>query len=105
MIKKIIEEEIRKIITGENTVIDNDNKTKIVILNRGWVAIGKFARKGDMCKLTDAYIIRQWGTSKGLGQLAIEGEQENTKLDKCSDMDFHILTTVAILDVDESKWK
>lgn len=79
---------------------------KIVILQRGWVAIGRYEEEeNDMCVLSDAYIIRSWGTSKGLGELALEGKQENTKLDKTGTIRFHKLTSVGIIDCVDSKWE
>jgi len=78
---------------------------KIVILQRGWVYIGKFSQEGDMCTLTNAYNIRRWGTERGLGELALEGKKENTQLDEVGKVTFHILTSVALLDVNEDVWK
>lgn len=79
---------------------------KIVILQRGWVMIGRMERNGSECKLHDASVIRNWGTTKGLGELAIEGKKKDTKLDKCGGVvEFDYLTVVATITVDESKWK
>ena len=44
---------------------------KIVVLQRGWVYIGRFSRTGNDCKLTNASCIRIWGTTKGLAELLI----------------------------------
>ncbi len=33
--------------------------------------------------LHEAVVIRQWGTTKGIGQLALEGVQSGTVLDHC----------------------
>lgn len=79
-------------------------KIQIVVLQRGWVAIGRFTQVKEQCHLTSAYIIRTFGTTKGLGELANEGQKTNTKLDKCADIHFHELTIVLRMDVDESKW-
>ena len=81
------------------------SKIKIVILQRGWVFIGKFSQNGSMCKLSDAHCIRTWGTTKGLGELAEDGVQTNTKLDKVNDVQFHTLTSIAIIDCNDSVWK
>lgn len=79
---------------------------KIVILQRGWVMIGNLERNGSECKLHNASVIRNWGTTKGLGELAIEGKKKDTKLDKCGGVvEFDYLTVVATIAVDESKWK
>ncbi len=77
---------------------------RIVILQRGWVAVGRWSRDGDDCALDNAYVIRVWGTTKGLGQLALEGPQSSTKLDKAGRMDFHALTVVATLNAREDLW-
>lgn len=79
-------------------------KIQIVVLQRGWVAIGRFTQTKEQCHLTNAYIIRTWGTSKGLGELANEGQKTDTKLDKCADIHFHEMTVVLRMDVDESRW-
>ena len=93
-------EEIKKIVLDEK-----ESPIKIVILQRGWVVIGKYAEEeNDMCVLTNAYVIRSWGTSKGLGELALEGKQTNTKLDKTGIVRFHKLTSIAILDCDKNIW-
>ena len=81
------------------------NDIKIVILQRGWVYIGKLSTEGDMFTLEDAYNIRRWGTTSGLGQLALEGKQEETQLDKTGKVTFHILTSVAIIDCNQEIWK
>jgi len=81
------------------------SKKQIVILNRGWVVIGNYSEKGDECTLTNASVIRTWGTTKGLGELAEGGPLTNTKLDECPNVYFHKMTMVARMDVNESKWE
>src|SRR3990167_5340438 len=80
------------------------SEVKIAILQRGWVFVGKFSKEGSACKLTDAYNIRTWGTTKGLGELASDGPTESTKLDKVNDVVFHELTVVALIDTDSKVW-
>jgi hypothetical protein len=78
---------------------------KIVVLQRGWVLIGRFEKDGDFCKLHDSYTIRKWGTTDGLGQLAKFGKQEDTILDKNNGLvEFHILTVVLMIACDEKEW-
>lgn len=73
-----------------------DSPIKIVVLQRGWVMIGRFERNGSDCKLTNASVIRCWGTTKGLGELAKSGPLTNTKLDPCNGtVEFDYLTVVA----------
>lgn len=79
--------------------------TKIVILQRGWVMIGKFERNGSECKLKNASVIRSWGTKKGLGELAANGPTSTTILDPCNGIvEFDYLTVVATISVEENKW-
>lgn len=78
---------------------------KIVVLQRGWVLVGKFERDGDQCFLHNASTIRNWGTTKGLGELAKDGPTKDTKLDKCNGVvEFEALTKVLSIDVDQGKW-
>ena len=78
---------------------------KIVILQRGWIVVGRFERLGSDCKVSNASVIRTWGTSKGLGELALGGPTSSTKLDVCHGIvQFDYLTVVATLDCKEDKW-
>ena len=79
---------------------------KICVLQRGWVLIGKLEQDGNNCKLHQASVIRNWGTTKGLGELAAEGPKKDTKLDKCNGLvEFNELTVVLTLSVNEGAWK
>ena len=78
---------------------------KIVVLQRGHVAVGHLYLKGEMCKLRGASIIRLWGTTRGLGQIAQDGPTDKTRLDKCPDIEFHILTTILIMSCLEEPWE
>lgn len=83
---------------------DGGSKIKIAILQRGWVAIGRFAQDGDKFTLTDASTIRYWGTTKGLGEL-VNGPTDKTKLDKAGTMTFERLTVVALMDAEDKAWE
>lgn len=89
----------------QNISTEFQGDLKIVVLQRGWVLIGKLERKGDQCFLHNASVIRNWGTTKGLGELAKDGPTSDTKLDKCNGLvEFEALTKVLDISVDESKW-
>lgn len=90
--------------TKEASKLVRGTSVQIVILQRGWVAIGRYSEHGDEFELADAKIIRVWGTEKGLGEIAEEGPKENTKLDDCPTLRSHKLTVIARMDVNESKW-
>ena len=79
---------------------------KIVILQRGWVMVGRFERNGSDCKLHDASVIRSWGTTKGLGEIAKNGVTDKTVLDKCYGVvEFDYLTVVAMVACEVKKWQ
>lgn len=81
-----------------------DGDIKIVVLQRGWVYIGRFERTGNDCKLHNAYNIRLWGTTKGLSEL-VNGPTKDTKLDNCDGIvEFDWLTVVHTITVNKQKW-
>lgn len=80
---------------------------KIVVLQRGWVLIGRFQQMADTskCRLNNAQVIRSWGTTQGLGELALKGKQSNTKLDPANGVvEFDALTMVLSISAKESVW-
>ena len=77
----------------------------IVVLQRGWVLIGQLHMKGSDCSLTRCAVIRTWGTTKGLGEIAQNGPTEKTILDKCPTCFFHELTVCFIMSCEASKWE
>ena len=99
MVKVIIEgEEYRK--------VESSSDVKIVILQRGWVMVGRFERNGSDCKLHGASVIRSWGTTKGLGEIAGNGPTQNTKLDPTNGVvEFDYLTIVATISCEAKKWE
>jgi len=91
---------------SEKTNLQDPTKIKIVVLQRGWVLVGEFEKNGTDCKLHNASVIRAWGTTKGLGEIALEGPTSSTILDRCNGLvEFDILTVVLMISVNEEKWK
>ena len=78
---------------------------KIVILQRGWVMVGKFSQEGSKCRLDNAAIIRKWGTTKGLGEIAAGGPTPQTVLDRTPPVEFHELTIIATIQCRGEKWE
>ena len=57
---------------------------KIVILQSGFVFCGEVSQvpgSPDLVRVSNAYNIRVWGTTQGLGELALHGKRTETKLD------------------------
>lgn len=76
---------------------------RIVLLQRGWVYVGKYSQDGSQCKLENASCIRRWGTTKGLGEL-VNGPLDDTTLDKAGTVRFHELSVIATIDCNPEKW-
>lgn len=78
---------------------------QIIVAQRGWVVVGDVKSEGDELVIENASVIRRWGTSNGLPQLANEGPLENTVLDKSDyPIRIHPLSVVMKLDVNPEKW-
>lgn len=77
---------------------------KIVVLQRGWIYIGRFERNENNCKLHNGFNIRTWGTAKGLPEL-VHGPTSATRLDKCEGViEFDWLTVIHTITVNPAKW-
>lgn len=72
---------------------------QIVVLQRGWVVVGDTFVDGDQIIVTDAKVIRIWGTTSGLGQLALTGPTSKTVLDQAGTVRAHVMSVVLTLDV------
>ena len=77
---------------------------KIVILPSGWVFVGVWQEVGTRVVLTEASCIRKWGTTSGIGELAIKGPLENTILDPAGSVSFQLGSEIASLDCQTENW-
>jgi hypothetical protein len=80
---------------------------QIVVLDRGFVYVGRCEKDKndpDLYVIKNAKNIRQWGTSKGLGQLALEGPQKQTVLDEVGTVRFHHKALISFIDTEEKLW-
>lgn len=79
----------------------------IAILDRGWVFIGRamdYSQDPNTLRLTNASCIRYWGTTKGIGELALEGPKSGTKLDPAGFITVPMSSVIALIDAVESAW-
>jgi hypothetical protein len=100
------------IINGEiyikKSSIKNNYKpspVRIAVLNRGWIVIGRVKEEKNKTFITNASVIRRWGTTSGLGELAYEGILEDTVLDKCPDIEVETINIVLLMNCNEDNWK
>lgn len=76
--------------------VDQVNHT-IVIALAGWVFVGKKKATTDGVTLTDASVVRVWGTTKGIGEIALSGPLGGTLLDPCGEVSLPTASVVAQL--------
>lgn len=76
----------------------------IVVLDRGFVYVGALEEANGRYKLTGAKNIRRWGTNKGLGQLVLNGPQENTKFDECGTVIFNEKALISVHPTEKKLW-
>ena len=53
---------------------------RIVVMPYGWVFVGDWQDDGNRVTLVRAHCIQRWGTTKGIGELAIKGPLPETVL-------------------------
>ena len=80
-----------------------DHGIQIVVLDRGFIYIGRVKTDKDWCYMADASNIRAWGTSKGLAEL-VDGPLPNTKLDKAGNVRANIRSVIHLIACKESVW-
>lgn len=76
----------------------------ILVADRGFVYVGDVIVSGDFAEIKNAKNIRYWGTKNGLGELVLNGPQEETKLDSCGDLDVPMRAVISIHRTDRNLW-
>ena len=77
---------------------------KIVVLDRGFVYVGRVELSSDFVTITQAKNIRVWGTTKGLGEL-VGGPLSGTKLDSVGTVKAPLRALISLIDVEQKAWK
>ena len=76
----------------------------IVVLDRGFVYVGDVTVDDDWCVIENARNIRKWGTTKGLGQLALEGPTSETILDQAGVVRAPKRALIHLIETEASRW-
>lgn len=84
---------------------ETDHGLQIVVLDRGFVYIGRVKTDAFWCYLQDARNIRRWGTTQGLGQLAQTGPTSNTVLDPVGTLKAPMQSVISLIAVEEKAWE
>jgi len=71
---------------------------KIVVCQRGFVYAGDVTLSGQYLIIENAVNLRVWGTTKGLGELALTGATPDTRADDCGTVRVHELAVVSMID-------
>jgi uncharacterized FlgJ-related protein len=77
---------------------------QIVVIERGWVLVGRVTEHPDTLVITNANVVRVWGTSKGLGELAAKGPRSSTVLDPCGIVTVEKHAALFRIDCAEQSW-
>lgn len=80
------------------------NGWQIIIAERGWIYVGRVSRNGDQVVISDTQNVRRWGTTGGLGELALEGPKEGTVLDHYGTVRIHVLAVCGAVECDAAIW-
>ena len=79
------------------------SEVRIVVLQRGWIVVGRWSQDGDEVVVRDASVVRFWGTTRGLGEL-VAGPTKTTKLDPAGTVRANVAAVVLTIDVDAEAW-
>ena len=76
----------------------------IAVVDRGFVYVGECEHDGEWCIIKNAYNIRRWGTTKGLGELALNGPTGATELDVVGTVRIPGQALISLIDTETEKW-
>lgn len=77
----------------------------LVTADRGHVWVGRVTDgPGPWLQIDDAKIVRRWGTTEGLNQLAKQGPQPNTRLDAPATVKVAHRAVIAIIPCEADAW-
>jgi hypothetical protein len=77
---------------------------QIAVLDRGFVYVGLCVLADGMLTITDAQNIRRWGTTRGLGELALTGPTDKTKIDPAGTVRAPAAAVMHLLDCAPDGW-
>ena len=83
--------------------LPSESSIQIVVLDRGFVFVGKTTRTDEFMYIDNAFNIRKWGTTDGLGQLR-NGPTKETVLDDSGTIRAPMRAVIFTIDCDDSKW-
>ena len=82
--------------------------THIAVVQSGWVFVGTKNEKDadpSIFRMDNAACVRQWGTTKGLGEIALAGPTDRTILDPCGTVECNKVNVLFTIPVDQARWQ
>ena len=76
----------------------------IVIADRGHVWVGDVETGPEWCVIRRAKTVRQWGTTRGLGEIAQGGPTSKTVLDDVREVRLAMRALIAVVPCEAAKW-
>lgn len=81
-----------------------ENEIRIVVLQRGWAIVGRYSCSGHEVVISGSRVIRKWGATQGLGEIADAGPTNKTILDPAGTVQCHELGVVFTMYCNQEKW-
>lgn len=78
---------------------------RLVILDKGFVSVGMTKISKGFVTIDNAAVVRYWGTTRGLGEIAEGGPTQTTKLDKTPRQTVPMHSVVKFIDCEQDKWR
>ena len=75
---------VREIVCRDEEPTGN---RRIVVLDRGWIFVGDYERKDNMCRVSNAKNVRHWKQG-GFGGLTQSAKSAGAILDDCAPIEF-----------------
>ena len=88
----------------EQPASHGEDRMRIVVLNHGWVYVGRVSVCNSFVSIKDAKNLRYWGTASGLGQLAKDGPTDKTKMDDYGFVRAPLSSVNHMIDCEAGKW-
>jgi hypothetical protein len=77
---------------------------QIILGMERWNWVGIVSRDGDYVVINNAYNIRRWGTTEGLGEIALKGPRPDTILDFYGTVRIIVFGVVGSVECAEEPW-
>jgi hypothetical protein len=78
---------------------------QIIVVKLGWVLVGRVvAESPSSLTITHAHVVRVWGTTKGLGELAEKGPLKQTILEPTGHVVIQLDAVLFRIDCEDKSW-